>query len=114
LAELLSMLQELQQSAPASYQQVTRQTAASLKDAAQAAQSQGNTAAADRFDLLATDFAEASKSGRLPNIKDLAQAVGSRQHDSYQAAAADSESPSSQTLRTLLAALHPDAPESTR
>lgn len=113
-AELLSMLQELQQSAPASYQQVTRQTATSLQDAAQAAQSQGDTAAADRFNLLATDFAEASMSGRLPNIKDLAQAVGSRQHDSYQAAVADSESPSSQTLRTLLAALHPDEPESTR
>jgi len=65
-AELLSTLQEMQQSAPTRYLQVTGQIATNLMGAAQAAQSQGDTAAADRLNQLARDFRDASRSGTLP------------------------------------------------
>jgi hypothetical protein len=76
LAKLLSELQQLQQSDPGKYQQVTKQIATNLENAAQTAQSAGNTAAASQLTQLATDFSNASTSGQLPNIQDLAQAIG--------------------------------------
>lgn len=72
LAQLLVALQQMQQSKPAGYRQVTLQIAAKLEGAAQTAQAQGDSAAAGRFNRLAKDFADASESGRLPNIQDLA------------------------------------------
>jgi hypothetical protein len=75
--QMLSALQQLQQSNPAGgYQQVTQQIAANLQTAAQTAQSNGNSAAAKQFTQLSKDFANASASGQLPNVQDLAQAVG--------------------------------------
>ena len=76
LAKLLSTLQQLQQSDPAKYQQVTQQIVANLTTAANTATSQGNTAAASRLTQLATDFGNASKTGQLPDIQNLAKAVG--------------------------------------
>jgi hypothetical protein len=75
LAQLLSELQQLQQSDPSEYQQVTQQIATNLQAAAQTATSAGNTTAASQLTQLATDFSNASTSGQLPNIQDLAQAV---------------------------------------
>ena len=81
LAQLMSSLQQLQQSNPAEYQQVTKQISTNLQNAAQTAQSDGNTTAANQLGTLATDFANASQTGQLPNIQDLAQAVtGSGHH----------------------------------
>jgi hypothetical protein len=74
-AKLVSTLQQLQQSDRAKYSQVTQQIATNLQTAAQSAQSAGNTTQATQLSQLATDFTSASKSGQLPNLQDLAQAV---------------------------------------
>ncbi len=79
-AQMLSQLQQLQQSDPTKYQQVTGQIATNLQNAAQTAQTDGNSTAANQLNQLATDFTSASQSGQLPNIQDLAQATGSHHH----------------------------------
>jgi hypothetical protein len=116
-AQLLNTLQQLQQTDPAKYQQVTGQIATNLQSAAKTAQTDGNTASANQLNQLATDFTNASKNGQLPNVQDLAQAVGGyhRHHhahpaggdsDSSSTTAANSTGPS-QTLSQLLAAFQP-------
>src|ERR1022692_412788 len=75
-AQLLSTLQQLLQTDPTKYQQVTQQIATNLQSAAQTAQSGGNTAEANQLNQLATDFTNASKNSQLPDIQDLAQAIG--------------------------------------
>jgi hypothetical protein len=87
LAKLLSALQQLQQSDPAKYQQVTQQIATNLNTAAQTANQQGNTAVGSKLAQLATDFTNASQSGQFPNIKDLLQALGGGHHHHQQASA---------------------------
>jgi hypothetical protein len=74
-AQLLSTLQQLQQANPTQYQQVTQQIGTNLQNAAQTATSDGYTSAATQLNQLATDFTNASQSGQLPNIQDLAQAA---------------------------------------
>jgi cellulose 1,4-beta-cellobiosidase len=76
----MSTLQQLQQSNPTQYTQVTSQIATNLQSAAQTATADGNTSAASQLTQLATDFTNASTSGQLPNIQDLAQAVGGGGH----------------------------------
>jgi len=75
-AQILSTLQELQQSNPSEYATVTKQIATNLTTAAQTDTADGNTAGASQLTQLATDFTTASTSGDLPNISDLAQAIG--------------------------------------
>jgi hypothetical protein len=75
-AQLLSSLQQLQQSNPSQYQQVTQQIAGNLQTAAQSAKASGDTSLANQLTQLSTDFSSASASGQLPNIQDLAQAIG--------------------------------------
>jgi hypothetical protein len=75
-AQLAGTLQQLQQSNPAGYTQVTQKIAANLQSAAQTAQASGNTTAATQLNQLATDFSNASATGQLPNLQDLAHAVG--------------------------------------
>jgi hypothetical protein len=116
-AQLMTTLQQLQQSDPSKYQQVTQQIATNLQSAAQTAQSDGNTTAAAQLNQLSADFTSASKSGQLPSIQDLAKAVGGHHHhhhhaatDSATASDADSSSGSasssspSTSLSQLLAA----------
>ena len=79
-AQLLSTLQQLQESNPTQYQQVTEQISTNLQSAAQTATNEGNTSAASQLNQLATDFSNASQSGQLPNISDLAQAIGGGGH----------------------------------
>src|ERR1700692_4258037 len=74
-AQLMSTLQQLQQSDPARYKQVTQQISTNLQTAAQTATTNGNSTAANQLNQLATDFANASQSGQLPNVQDLAQAI---------------------------------------
>lgn len=76
LGQVLSTLQQLQESNPGEYKQITQQIATNLTSAAQTAQSNGNTNAANQLTQLASDFTNASTSGQLPNIQDLAQAIG--------------------------------------
>jgi hypothetical protein len=97
-AQVMVTLQQLQQSDPAKYQQVTEQIATNLQDAAQAAQSEGNTTAANQLNQLASDFTNVSKNAQLPNIQDLAQAIGGHHHyhhHHFHAAPADSAENSS-------------------
>ena len=103
--QLMDTLQQLQQSDPTKYQQVTQQIATNLQAAAQTAQSSGNTTAATQLNQLATDFTNASKSGQLPNIQDAAQAMGGHHHRHHHHSGGTSSSNSSNsTLDQLLAA----------
>jgi hypothetical protein len=79
-AQLLNTLQQLQQSKPSQYGQVTQQIATNLQSAAQTAQSNGNTTATSELNTLASDFTSASQSGQLPNVQDLAKALGGGHH----------------------------------
>jgi hypothetical protein len=91
-AQVLSELQQLQQSDPTKYQQVTQQVATNLQGAAQTAQANGNTTAATQLNQLATDFTNASQSGQLPSIQDLAKAIGGGHHHHHaHSASADSD-----------------------
>jgi hypothetical protein len=112
-AQLMSELQQLQQSDPSKYQQVTQQISSNLQSAAQTAQSEGNKTAANNLTQLSTDFANASKNGQLPNVQDLAQAVGGHHHHHHSHAASSSSSSSSdQTLSQLVSALQSNSSQS--
>lgn len=105
----MSTLQQIQQSDPAKYQQVTAQIATNLQNAAQTAQSEGNTTAANQLNQLSTDFTNASKSGQFPNIQDLAQAVGGHHghhHHHAQPASGDADTNSSTSTSTNSAGLN--------
>jgi hypothetical protein len=102
-AQLVSTLQQLQQSNPTEYKQVTAQIATNLQTAAQTAQSQGNSGAASQLNQLATDFTSASQSGQLPNLQDLAEAVGGSsggRHHHHHAHEATSDSSSASSSST--------------
>jgi hypothetical protein len=120
-AQLMSTLQQLQQSNPAKYAQVTQQISTNLQSAAQTATSSGNTAAASQLNQLATDFSNASTSGQLPNVQDLAQAMGAgggghhhHHHASSTSASSTSSSGSSasQTMSQLLSAFQANTSQS--
>lgn len=83
LGQVLSTLQQLQQSNPAEYSQMTSRIAANLQSAANTATAGGNTAQAAQLNQLASDFTSASQNNTLPNVKDLAQAVGGGGHPSH-------------------------------
>jgi len=114
LAQLLSTLQQLQQSDPAKYKQVTAQISTNLQNAAQTGQSNGNTAAANELSQLATDFTSASSSGQLPNIQDLAKAIGGGHRHNVQASGdADGDGGgASQSIQQLLAAFQASGAQS--
>ena len=104
LAQLMNTLQQLQQSNPTEYQQVTGQIAANLQSAAQTAQSQGNTNAANQLNQLAQDFTNASQNGQLPSMSDLAKAGGHHHHHHFHggsgSSSTDSTSGTSSTTST--------------
>jgi len=89
--QLMSTLQQLQQTDPTKYQQVTQQIATNLQSAAQTAQADGNSTAASQLNQLATDFTSASKSGQLPSIQDLAKAIGGGHHHHHHSHAASAD-----------------------
>ena len=114
LADIMSTLQQLQQSNPSHYQQITQQISANLLTAAQTAQTDGNTTAATQLNQLSTDFSSASKSGQLPSILDLAQAIGGGHHHHHFHAGSSgsdnnptssSSSSANQTLSQFLSAM---------
>jgi hypothetical protein len=98
-AQLMSTLQQLQESNPTEYKQVTQQIATNLQNAAKTATADGNSTQATQLNQLATDFTTASQSGQLPNVQDLAQAIGGGHHHHHHshAAASDADSSSSST-----------------
>jgi hypothetical protein len=101
-AQLVSTLQQLQQSNPAQFQQVASQIATNLKSAAQSAQSSGNPVAAGQLNQLATDFTSASATGQLPNLQDLAQALsaGHPHHSRFPSDSSDNGAPQATTRFT--------------
>jgi hypothetical protein len=96
-AQLMNTLQQLQQSDPAKYQQVTQQIATKLQGAAQTAQADGHPTLASLLNKLGTDFANASKSGQLPNFPDLAQAIAGHHHHHHHASSTSADSDSGST-----------------
>ena len=106
-AQMLNTLQQLQQSDPAKYQQVTSQIAANLQTAANTATSNGNTSQAAQLNQLATDFTNASQSNALPSIQDLAKALGGghgHHHHHMRSSSSDSDSASTTASGTSTAA----------
>jgi hypothetical protein len=95
-AQILGSLQQLQQTNPAQYQQVTLQISNNLQTASQSATSSGNSALASELNQLSTDF-NASTSGQLPNVQDLAQAVGGGGHHHHHGGGSSAPSASSTT-----------------
>ena len=76
LAQIISTLQQLQETNLTRYQQVTQKIAVNLQSAAHTAEHDGNSSAASQLNQLATDFTDASISGELPNMEDLATIIG--------------------------------------
>ena len=101
-AQLVSTLQQLQQSNPTQYRQVTQQIASNLQNAAQTAQAAGNSTAANQLSQLATDFSNASQNGQLPGIQDLAQGIFGHHLHHSQAAGATSGSTSGSSANQAL------------
>jgi len=96
-AQVLTGLQQMEQANPTQYAQVTSQISTNLQTAAQTAQTQGNTTLATQLTTLSKDFSTASQSGQLPNVQDLAQAMGSGHHHHRMGAASGSSGSSSST-----------------
>jgi L-fucose isomerase-like protein len=111
-AQLMSALQQLQQNSPAQYQQATQQIATNLQSASQTALANGNTAGAQQLSTLATDFQNASSNGQLPNVADLAQAMGGHHHHGHHGYSRNSNSSSSQSTNQLLSAYSTGAAQS--
>lgn len=93
-AQLLGTLQQLQQSNPAQYQQVTQQISGNLRTGAQSATAAGNTSLASQLTQLSADFHNASASGQIPNIQDLAQAIGGGHHHGHHSGSSSAMPPS--------------------
>jgi hypothetical protein len=107
VARFLSQLQQIQQQDPAKFQQITSKIAGRLRDAATAAQKQGNSSQADQLNQLADQFQQAADTGQVPTAQALQQAGlsghhhgGSRISNLFQQSTSDSDSPS--LLSTLL------------
>jgi hypothetical protein len=101
-AQILSTVQQLQQSNPTQYQQVTSQIATNLQSAAKTATADGDTSQANELNQLATDFQNASQNNTLPNIQDLAQALSGHghHHHGHHVQASSSNSSSTSTDST--------------
>ena len=103
---MLITLQQLQQSDPTEYQQLTGQISTNLRDRGAAASADGNTSEANQLNQLATDFSNASQSGQLPNVQDLAQSVGGGgHHRHHHSGDSSSDSTTTQTQAELTSSL---------
>lgn len=65
-AQLMGSLQQLQQSNPAQYKQITATLASNLQQAATTAQNNGEAGEANALNQLGASFNQASQSGQLP------------------------------------------------
>jgi hypothetical protein len=75
-AQMMNTLEQLQQTNPTEYEQVTSKIATSLQTAAKTATADGNTSAASQLNELATDFTNASQSGQPLKMQSVAKAIG--------------------------------------
>src|SRR5581483_8121683 len=67
-AQLMSTLQQLQQSNPAQYKQITATLASNVQQAATTAQNNGEAGEANALNQLAASFNQASQSGQFPTF----------------------------------------------
>ena len=118
--QLLSTLQQLQQSNPTQYQKVTQQISTNLQTAAATDTKSGNTAHAAQLTTLSKDFSTASQSSQLPNVHDLVAAIGGGHHYLAHASPAGGSSTGSTspagtnaTLQQLLASFQSGANQNT-
>jgi hypothetical protein len=74
-AQMLSELQQIEQANPNQYAKVSQQISTNLATAASSAQVRGNSSLALQLTTLSKDFATASKTGQLPSVADLANAM---------------------------------------
>jgi len=74
-AQILSSLEQVQQSNPAQYRAVAQQISANLASGAKSASATGNSSLAGQLSRLSADFTVAAASGQLPNVQDLSQAI---------------------------------------
>jgi hypothetical protein len=79
-AKLLSTLEQLSKSDPTKYVQVTQQIATNRKNAAQTAQSEGLRPRPINPTSSPATSRTTRRGGQLPNIQDLALAVGGHHH----------------------------------
>jgi len=94
-AMMLSLLQQLQQSNPTQFQQVTSQIATNLESAAKTAQAAGNSTLATQLNQLGSEFQNASQTGQMPSVQQLQQAaIGGHHHHHHHHAEASSSSTS--------------------
>ena len=73
LAQFFSTLQQVLQSNPGQYQQLTQLIASSLN---QIGQQSGNAGSSNPLSQLARDFSNAANTGNLPDVSGLANAIG--------------------------------------
>ncbi len=74
-AQMLTQLQQMEQSNPGQYTQVSQQISTNLAAAASTAQGRGNAKLATQLTTLSKDFSSAAQSGQLPNVADLEKAM---------------------------------------
>ena len=80
-AQLMSTLQQLQQSDPAKYKQVAATLASDLQQSAMNDESNGNPGEANALNRLAASFTQASQTGQLPTfMQQGAQNAGTSVH----------------------------------
>ena len=75
VAQLLSTLQQVQQTDPGKYSQATQAIAGNLEGAALEALHKGDIGGANRLKALAADFANASKNAQSPDLQQLLKSL---------------------------------------
>jgi hypothetical protein len=102
-AQVLSNLQQLEQSSSIQYTTVTQQIASGLQTAAQSATASGFTGLGGELSQLSTDFNNASTTNQLPNVQHLAQSIGGGSSSSSTSSGAGNNATSnlSQFLQSL-------------
>jgi len=103
-ANFLSLLQQLQQSNPAQFQKVVTNIGNKLTQAANAAQSSGNTTLANQLNQLASQFQNAASTGQLPPAQALQQAgLGGHHHHGHHGSGRSGQSAQSNLLAAFQA-----------
>ncbi len=112
LAQMMTTLQQLQQTDPAKYKEVTGQIATTLQKAAQSAQSDGNTTVVAALNQLSSEFQDASQTGQMPNLKNLATAHSG--HHGHHHAHGGASQPQDRLLAAFQAAVTSPEPSAVR
>ncbi len=102
-SQMMNTLQQMQQSNPAEFKQVTAQIASSFETAAKTAAADGNTSAANQLNALATVFTNASTSGQPLNMQSVAKAMGGGGHHHHHHGGGGESSSSSSSSSTAAA-----------